>query len=266
MLDSSCFVQTNTGSTGSGGPVTTMTATLSSPTTSGNAVLFIGCGSAQSVTPTDSTFNGIASTASGPNVQVRARNTSGGETSFPLSVSAPSDIGWWWIGEISGLASMSTYVDPSFNTHVIGVEYETASAHQGCSTVGASFTSATCDTLNSPPAPLTSNGDDLIVVVGAALVNSGAVPSLTSCTDVGGGQPGTLTQLGTSFGTTRASGTNISSSIFYRLSDGTNGISFVSRFTWAFAPASATAVSAVMKAEWAAPLQTLGRGATNSMI
>jgi hypothetical protein len=265
VLDASCFVQTNSGSTGSGAPVSSMTATLPTATTAGNALLFIVGSSVQGAFPTDGTFLATASNSSGPTVQSAVRGTPGGETSWGVTIFTTPDIGWWWIAEIDGLASMATYVDPFFNTHIIGLDYEIGT-FTSCNSTGATTASTTCDTINSPPSAATSNGDDLIIVVGSAVKSSGAVPALTSCTDVGAGQPGTLTQIGSTIATTRAAGSNMSASIFYRLSGGTRGISFNARFTWASAVTSATSLMTVLKADWVQPQGTPGRAATNSMM
>lgn len=265
MLSSSCFVQTNSGSTGAGAAVTTMTATLPSGTTVGNALVLCFGADVNAAFPDDGTFIQMAGEGTvEPFLWAYSRDAVAGETSWTISVS-PADIGWWFVAEISDLASLNTYVDPTFNTFQIGVDYE-AGGTGSCATIGSSFTSATCDTINSPPGPLTANGDDLVLAVGTVKKTSGASPSLTSCTDVGAGQPGTLTQIGSTIKTTRGAGSNISAAIFYRLSGGTRGIAFNARFTWASAGFSAGALMVVIRAEWVVPQQTSGRASTNSMV
>jgi hypothetical protein len=271
VLDASCFVQVNSGSTGSGGVVTSMTPTLPTATTAGNGIILIsGC-----VTSTSSTFadDGVfrpvvaVLALNGPGSETDVRDTPGGETSFSIAVTPSADIGYWWVAEVTNVASLGTFVDPFFNTKIIGIDYGApGGTGAGCATSFQVTSSATtCDTTGGG-ADTTANGDDLIIAVGVTKVASGAVPALTSFNDVTGGQPGTWTQIGSRAVTTRAAGANVAADVFYRVSGGTDDVAFDGRFTWASSTPARCATLAVFQSNEVNPQETRGRAATNSTM
>jgi len=263
MLSAADIVQTSTGSSGTGGIVSSFSVTCS-PLTAGNGVILIIANADGNVFPDTPNNNawlgcGAATNASPvPCINMYSFAPVGGETSFAFTLSTPGDIYCWLLIEVDNLADMASALYPDGTLTLRSVANDTG--------LGSNNTSSTATTtiLTTPfGTPINNAGDEMVISAAANRITSGTPKTVSGVADTTAGQPGTWARVGATIATSRAAGVNMRLDCYAKFA---GGVLHQIDATYTFS-ASVTGSSAVITgfmANFIPPQQVMGRAAPSS--